>query len=143
MRLSTLWSRRGFLSSLLQHRKRNVEVHYHSQTLPRRLINHVHCFLFFVGYARSGHSIIASMLDAHPNVVIAHKYALFVNWEHEPASTAIRLGCSMHCTTIQGSVCTEVIGYRMPSRRAILLLSLGHGREDMTHIIFHGTVTHV
>ena len=25
------------------------------------------------------------MLDAHPNVVIAHEYALFVKWEHEPA----------------------------------------------------------
>ena len=42
-------------------------------------------FLFFVGYARSGHSIIASMLDAHPNVVIAHEYALFVKWKHDPA----------------------------------------------------------
>ena len=76
------------LKSYWEHRKnmkKNVEVHYRSETLPNSVINHVHRFLFFVGYARSGHSIIASMLDAHPNVVIAHEYALFVKWEHEPA----------------------------------------------------------
>ena len=99
------------LKSYWEHRKnmkKNVEVHYHSETLPNTVINHVHCFLFFVGYARSGHSIIASMLDAHPNVVIAHEYALFVKWEHEPAQHSnIRPGCSMPCTTTQGSVCTE------------------------------------
>ena len=53
--------------------------------IPNSVINHVHRFLFFVMYARSGHSIIASMMDAHPNMVIAHKNALFVKWEHEPA----------------------------------------------------------
>ena len=62
------------LKSYWEHRKsmkKNVEVHYCSETLPTRsVINHVNCFLFFVGYARSGHSIIASMIDAHPNVVI-------------------------------------------------------------------------
>ena len=76
------------LKSYWEHRKnmkKNVEVHYLSETLPNSVINHVHRFLFFVGYARSGHIIIASMLDAHPNVVIAHEYVLFVKWEREPA----------------------------------------------------------
>ena len=76
------------LKSYWEHRKsieKNVELHYRSETLPTSVINHVNRLLFFVGYARSGHSIIASMLDAHPNVVIAHEYALFVKWEHEPA----------------------------------------------------------
>ena len=58
---------------------------YYSEPLSRRVIENVEQFLFFVGYARSGHSIIASMLDAHPNVVIAHEYALFTKWESEPA----------------------------------------------------------
>ena len=47
-------------------------------------------------------------------------------------STAIRPGCSLPCTTTQGSVCTEDLGLSRLSRRAILLLSLGHGRGDMT-----------
>jgi len=29
--------------------------------------------LFFVGYSRSGHSLVASLLDAHPNMLVAHE----------------------------------------------------------------------
>ena len=35
--------------------------------LPRR-------FCLFVGYPRSGHSLVGSLLDAHPNVVLAHEF---------------------------------------------------------------------
>ena len=34
-------------------------------------------FLFFTGYPRSGHSIIGSFLDAHPNIVLSYAYFLF------------------------------------------------------------------
>ena len=34
-------------------------------------------FVFFIAHARSGHSIIGSMMDAHPHVVIANEFALF------------------------------------------------------------------
>ena len=34
-------------------------------------------FVFFVGYGRSGHSIIGALMDAHPHVVIAHEFFLF------------------------------------------------------------------
>ncbi len=57
---------------------------YRFDPLPIGTINTVDRFLFFVGYARSGHSIVASMLDAHPNVVIAHEYSLFSQWQDEP-----------------------------------------------------------
>ena len=40
-------------------------------------IDGIETFLFFIGWPRSGHSIIGSMLDAHPNVIIAHEYAIF------------------------------------------------------------------
>ena len=40
-------------------------------------IDSVETFLIFIGWPRSCHSIIGSMLDAHPNVVIAHDYFLF------------------------------------------------------------------
>ena len=45
---------------------------------PRRLsqavIDGVEKFVLFVGYRRSGHSIIGSMMDAHPNMVISHEF---------------------------------------------------------------------
>ena len=34
-------------------------------------------FVFFVGWQRSGHSIIGSLLDGHPDAVIAHEFYLF------------------------------------------------------------------
>ena len=40
-------------------------------------VNNVEKFVFFVGYARSGHSMIGSVIDAHPDMVIAHEYFLF------------------------------------------------------------------
>ena len=36
----------------------------------------VNKFVFFIGYPRSGHSFISSILDAHPNIVIATEYVL-------------------------------------------------------------------
>ena len=65
--------------------QKNTPGQYHFEPLPSSVINGVNRFVFFVGYARSGHSIIASMLDAHPNIVIAHEYALFTRWEDDPA----------------------------------------------------------
>ena len=44
-------------------------------------ISAVEKFVFFVGYGRSGHSIVGSLLDAHPNVIIAHEYNLFRRWK--------------------------------------------------------------
>ena len=32
--------------------------------------------LIFVGFARSGHSIVGILMDAHPDIIIAHEYIL-------------------------------------------------------------------
>ena len=40
-------------------------------------IEQVKTFIFFMGHARSGHSIVGSILDAHPHVVLAHEAKLF------------------------------------------------------------------
>ena len=45
--------------------------------LSPSVVNGVEKFLFFIGYPRSGHSMIGSVLDAHPNVIIAHEYRFF------------------------------------------------------------------
>ena len=61
----------------LVHGSRHDYLGHLLPTLPQNVISGVEKFIFFVGYARSGHSIIGSILDAHPNVVIAHEYNLF------------------------------------------------------------------
>lgn len=54
------------------------------KTLSAQDILDVQKFVLFVGYPRSGHSIVGSMMDAHPNMVIAHEYNLFRQWEKSP-----------------------------------------------------------
>ncbi|MDP9420556.1 MAG: sulfotransferase [Actinomycetota bacterium] len=39
----------------------------------RHLFDDLQAYCMFVGYARSGHSLLGSLLDAHPNAVIAHE----------------------------------------------------------------------
>ena len=34
-------------------------------------------FAFFIGFTRSGHSIVGSFMDAHPNMIIAYQYKFF------------------------------------------------------------------
>ena len=46
-------------------------------------ISDVEKFVFFVGYPRSGHSIVGSMLDAHPNMIVAHEFNLFHQLRHK------------------------------------------------------------
>ena len=45
--------------------------------LTKSVIDGVERFVFFVGYPRSGHSIIGSFMDSHPNMIIGHEYPLF------------------------------------------------------------------
>lgn len=72
------------LKSINGNGKREHQEHKHKKySLRDYVIRSVQQFVFFTGYARSGHSILASMLDAHPNVVISHEYALFKKWDKD------------------------------------------------------------
>lgn len=56
--------------------------HYDRGSLPGNIIRGVKRFLFFVGY--TGNGLVASMLDAHPHIVISHEYSLFDKWQMQP-----------------------------------------------------------
>ena len=47
------------------------------KSLPEPIIDRIKTFVFFLGHARSGHSIVGSLLDSHPHMVIAHELNLF------------------------------------------------------------------
>ena len=36
--------------------------------------------VLFVGHARSGHSLVGAILDAHPEIIIAHEFKLIEKW---------------------------------------------------------------
>ena len=52
--------------------------------LPRKVIDGVKYFVFFVGHGRGGSSILGSLVDAHPHMVVATDYQLFHKWNENP-----------------------------------------------------------
>ena len=47
------------------------------ERLSKSVIDRVKTFVFFLGHARSGHSIAGSLMDSHPHIVISHEFGLF------------------------------------------------------------------
>ena len=41
----------------------------------------VETFVMFTGYPRSCHSLVAAMLDAHPEIIISHGFKVIERWE--------------------------------------------------------------
>ena len=71
----------------VSHLKKNVDTDHtvsfsatQKPSLSQDVIDRVEKFVFFIGYPRSGHSIIGSFLDAHPHTIIAQEFKLFGNW---------------------------------------------------------------
>lgn len=54
-------------------------------SLPKQVLDGVQFLLMFVGMSRSGSSIIGSIVDAHPNAVVAHEYTLMDGFIVKPA----------------------------------------------------------
>ena len=48
-----------------------------SAKLPQSVIDGVKTFVFFVGHPCSGHSIVGSLIDSHPHMVVSNEYTLF------------------------------------------------------------------
>ena len=42
----------------------------------------VETFVLFIGHARSGHSLVGAILDAHPQIVIPHEFKLLGKWDY-------------------------------------------------------------
>ena len=53
-----------------------------SSALTQGVVNHIKKFILFIGYPRSGHSIVGSLMDAHPHMVIANEFLLLRNWKY-------------------------------------------------------------
>ncbi|XP_066019556.1 uncharacterized protein [Pocillopora verrucosa] len=49
-------------------------------TLDARIYDKVRIFLLFIGYNRSRHTLLASLLDAHPHVVVANDFNILKQW---------------------------------------------------------------
>ena len=55
-----------------------------SQNILYTAYGHVKTILFFLGYPRSRHTLLGSLLDAHPHMVIADETRAFTKWISHP-----------------------------------------------------------
>lgn len=46
-----------------------------------KLYDGVQAFVMFIGYKRSCHSLVAALLDAHPEIVVSPGYQVIEKWE--------------------------------------------------------------
>ena len=65
------------------HRK--LQQNRHFKPLTAEQARGVEKFVFFTGYPRSGHSIVGSYMDAHPNIVLSFGFYLFRHLLKEPS----------------------------------------------------------
>ena len=47
----------------------------------QNFLDRIKSFVMFIGYARSGHSIVAALLDAHSHIAIAHELNIVKIWD--------------------------------------------------------------
>ena len=50
--------------------------------MTKDVIEGIEKFVMFIGYPKSGHSIVGSLMDAHPHMVIANEFLLLRNWKY-------------------------------------------------------------
>ena len=48
-----------------------------SVTLPQPVLAKIKLYLYFIGHPHSGHSIVGSILDSHPHIVVSHEFDVF------------------------------------------------------------------
>ena len=58
--------------------------------LPSHVVRNVRQLVLFIGYPRSCHSLVASLMDAHPSMVIANEFNLVGKWKELPKSQQTR-----------------------------------------------------
>jgi hypothetical protein len=79
----------------------------------------VESFLMFIGYPRSGHSLIGSLLDAHPNMMVANEYNVLrhiSNYHGDNLPQYIFSGIYDNCKQYQGKRIQSGYNYTVPNQ---------------------------
>ena len=62
-----------------------------------RLYDGVETFVMFIGYPRSCHSLVAAILDAHPEIIISHGYKVMAKWEKYQSPELTQKNLQKYC----------------------------------------------
>ena len=65
--------------------------------LPRSVTSKIKTFVLFVGISRSGHSIVAAILDSHPHIVVSNELDVFSSIDHSSKASLFYLIWKKSC----------------------------------------------
>jgi hypothetical protein len=84
--------------------------------LSTEIQSRIQTLALFIGYPRSGHTLIGSLLDAHPHIVIANELDIFQRWTEwtEAEKTRENLINKMYENSFRQA---QDIGYRSAEKR--------------------------
>ena len=123
-----MWVYRG-LRALVSHASGDLARYRPDQQVPQGLV-------LFVGPARSGHSLVGSLLDAHPEIVIAHELFALRHLQRGVAfadvADAIRLNSAIYSELGRGAT---GYNYAVPGQyqgRAVRLRLIGDKKGNPT-----------
>lgn len=105
-------------SSLLEQRHIGKLVQESLPLLNQSSIDEVETFLFFIGYPRSGHSIVGTLIDAHPGAIVAHEFNLFSKlFQNGARKQLLRDKETLYNALYQNSIRHATLGWRSMSSR--------------------------
>lgn len=87
-----------------------------TQVLNQSVVDQVSTFVMFIGYPRSGHSIVASCLDAHPDAIVAHEFNLLVKLMQPDILRYFGNRTVLFDSLYQNSFRQSVLGWRSPGQ---------------------------
>lgn len=83
-----------------------------AQAVNQSAVDQVGTFVMFIGYPRSGHSIVGSCLDAHPDAVVAHEFNLMTKLMQPGLLQYFRNRTLLFNSLYQNSFRQSLLGWR-------------------------------
>jgi hypothetical protein len=87
-----------------------------SQRVNQSVVDNVDTFVMFIGYPRSGHSIIGSCLDAHQDVIVAHEFNLMTKLMNPELLQVYSNRTVLFDALYQNSFRQSLLGWRSPEQ---------------------------
>lgn len=87
-----------------------------AQVVNQSIADGVKTFLMFIGYPRSGHSIVGSCIDAHPDAIVAHEFNLMAKLMQPAVLHLHRNRTVLFNYIYQNSYRQSLLGWRSPEQ---------------------------
>lgn len=102
----------NFQRALIHHSTKKAKLG--AQIVNQSAVEEVDTFMMFIGYPRSGHSIVGSCVDAHPDAIVAHEFNLMTKLMQPNFLQYYRNRTVLFNSLYQNSYRQSLLGWRSP-----------------------------